>query len=176
LVFGYTPLDYSGDQVVSRTVVFNGRQYTLGTRIQSALSIQHLQLGWSYDLIRAKEGRIRVGPVVEADGFLMHGRLTAPDLATPITEVEDVSAGLPTAGVALTISPHRRVDIYGQVAGMSAGSYGYFVGSDSGVRVRPVSHLLLTAGYRTFNLHIESSADFFRTQLRGPFVGAGFWF
>jgi len=94
LVFGYTPLDYSGDQVVSRTVVFNGRQYTLGTRIQSGLSIQHLQLGWSYDLIRAKEGRIRVGPVVEADGFLMHGRLTAPDLATPITGVEDVSAGV----------------------------------------------------------------------------------
>src|SRR5262249_22614762 len=156
----------SGDQNVSRTVDFNGREYTFGTRILSDLSIHHLQLSYSYDLLRARDGVVRLGPLLEADGFVMHGRLAAPNLAAPITSTEDLSIGLPTPGLALTISPHRRIDIYGKIAGMDVGGYGYFVGSDSGVRVRAFGPLVLTAGYRTFNLHAENSLDFFRVQLR----------
>jgi hypothetical protein len=59
---------------------------------------------------------------------------------------------------------------------MQAGDYGYFVGSDSGVKVRMWKYLVLTAGYRTFNLHVENSRDFARLRLRGPFLGAGFHF
>ena len=176
LRFEYTPIDYSGDQNVSRTVVFRGRQYTVGTRVVSELEVQHLQLSWAYQFISAHNGVFRLGPMIEADGFIMRGSLAAPNLATPFSQSEDLKAGLPTVGLALDIQPHRAVDIYGQVSGMQAGSYGYFVGSDSGVKVRTWKHLLLTAGYRTFNMHIESTPDFARMRMRGPFVGAGFRF
>ena len=33
--------------------------------------------------------------------------------------------GLPTVGVALDINPHKRVNIFGAVSGLPAGSYGY---------------------------------------------------
>ena len=59
---------------------------------------------------------------------------------------------------------------------MSAGSYGYFVNSDSGVKVRVWKQLMLTAGYRTFNLHVATSQDFANFRLRGPFVGGGLRF
>jgi hypothetical protein len=59
------------------------------------------------------------------------------------------------------------------VSGMKAGSYGYFVESDAGVKVYPWRHLVVTAGYRTFNLHVESTPDFARMRMRGAFVGAG---
>ena len=176
LSFSYTPLSFSGDQNVSRTVVFNGQQYTVGTRIQSDLSIQHLQLNWTYELIHSKDGKFRLGPLVEADAFLMHGRLSAPVLSPPISEEEDLSVGLPAAGLRMLLSPLRRLDIFAQVAGMDVPGYGYFVGSDSGARVRLFQQLFLSAGYRTFNLHVENSPDFFRVQLRGPFVGAGLQF
>jgi len=176
LRFDYTPIDYSGDQTVSRTVVFRGQTYTVGTRVISDLQVRHLQLSWAYQFT-VHEGAFRIGPMVEADGFLMHGSLAAPNLKTaPFQQAEDLNAGLPTVGVAMDIQPHRRVDIYGQVSGMQAGSYGYFVESDSGVKVRAWKHVLLTAGYRTFNLHVENSPDFARLRLRGPFIGAGLRF
>jgi hypothetical protein len=76
----------------------------------------------------------------------------------------------------MNITPHRAVDIYGQVGGLKAGDYGHFVSSEVGVKVTAFRHLLLSAGYRTFNLHIESEPDFARLRLRGPFVGAGLRF
>ena len=142
----------------------------------SNLEVQHLQLGWSYQFINLGEGKFRLGPMAELNGFLMRGSLAAPDLRRPFQQTEDLKAGIPTVGVAMDIQPHRNVDIYGQVSGMKAGSYGYFVGSDSGVKVRAWKHLLLTAGYRTFNLTREYVAGLRAFAAAGPFVGAGFRF
>lgn len=172
--FSYLPIDYTGDQTVTRTILFRGQSYTVGTRVVSELEVEHLQLSWTNQFIRAGEGKFRIGPMLEADGFLMHSSLQAP--AAGFGQTEDLKAGLPTVGVAIDIQPVPWVDIYGQVSGMKAGSYGYFVESDSGVKVYPWRRLVLTAGYRTFNLHVESTPDFARMRLRGPFVGAGFRF
>ena len=174
VTFSYTPIDFTGDQNVNRTIFFRGREYTIGTRVLSELEVQHLELTWAFQFIRAGHGLFRLGPMVAAEGFLLHGSLAAP--AFNLTEKENLSVGLPTAGLALNIQPHRRVDIYGQVAGMEIGGYGYFIGSDAGVKVVPWRNLLLTAGYRTFNLHVDSAPDLARLQLRGPFVGAGLRF
>jgi hypothetical protein len=176
LRFEYTPIDYAGDRTVTRTILFHGQPFTVGTRVVSELEVQHLQLSWAYQFVNVHDGVFRIGPMVEADGFLMRGSLGAPDLAAPFRETENLSAGLPTAGLAMEIQPHPAIDIYGQAAGMQAGSYGYFVGSDSGVRVRAWKYAIVTAGYRTFNLHVENSPDFAHLRLRGPFVGAGFRF
>ena len=54
------------------------------------------------------------------------------------------------------------------MAGMKLGDYGSFVGSDAGVNVRPWKHLVLTAGYRTFNLNARVAPDFAHIRLGGP--------
>jgi hypothetical protein len=173
--FTFTPIDFTGDQVVSRTIVFRGNQYTFGTRVLSDLQVQHLQLSWAYQL-SAYDGLVKIGPLLEADGFLTSSRLQAPNLNPVVDQKEDLAAGLPTVGLALDVNPHRRVDIYGQVSGMKAGSYGYYVGSDAGVKVRAWHGLVLSAGYRNFNLHITNAPDFARLDMRGTFVGAGWRF
>jgi hypothetical protein len=170
VTFSFTPIDYTGDQNVTRTLVFRGREYTVGTRVVSDLEINHLQLEWAYQFVRVHDGMVRVGPMVGADGFLMHGTLTAPQFS--ITEKEDLSVGMPVAGLALDVMPRKWLDLYGRAAGMDAGNYGYFVGSDLGVKAT-VKHVVFTAGYRTFNLHAEHSGDFARVRVRGPFVGMG---
>jgi hypothetical protein len=171
VTFSFTPIDYTGDQTVTRTLDFRGRQYTVGTRVVSDLEINHLELRWAYQFVRLHDELVRLGPMVGADGFLMHGTLTAP--AFGITEREDLSVGLPVAGLALDVMPRKWLDIYGRAAGMDVGDYGYFIGSDAGVKAT-VKHIVLTAGYRTFNLHAAHSGDFARVRVRGVFVGAGF--
>jgi len=171
--FTYTPIDLAGDQTVTRTVVFGGRTYTIGTRIQSDLEVRQLELRWAFQFVRVADGRVRIGPAIQADGFFLRGSLRAPALSPPIAEQEDLKIGLLSPGLALDIEPLRWLDIYGRVAGIDVGGYGYYVGSESGVTVRPLRHLSLGAGYRTFNLHVDNSPDFARLQFRGPFIGAG---
>jgi len=171
LSFDYTPIDFSGDRTVTRTLVYNARTYTAGTRVISGMEVRHLQLSWTYQF-RVLENRVKFGPVVDVHGFLLKVRLQAP--AVNLDSVEDLSVGLPTVGPALEISPTHRIDIYAEAAGMSAGDYGHFIRSEVGVRVKPIRHVQFTAGYRTFNLHVDSSSDFARLHLRGPFLGAGF--
>ncbi|HKA02313.1 MAG TPA: hypothetical protein VKE70_37635 [Candidatus Solibacter sp.] len=171
VAFSYTPIDYSASQDVNRTIIFRGRQYTIGTHVDSDLKLHYLHLAWAYQFVRIRDGIVRFGPMIGADGFLMHGSLAAPSFN--ISEREDVSIGLPIVGLALDIQPRRWLGIYGQVYGMDIGDYGNFIGSDSGVKVEPVKHLLLTVGYRTFHLHVDDSPDFARLHIRGPFVGAG---
>src|SRR5262249_39792318 len=142
----------------NRTILFRGQQYTIGTRVISDLEVRQLELNWAFQFVRTHDGTLRFGPLIGADGFLLHGSLAAPNFN--ISQSEDVSVGLPVAGLALDIQPHRRIDIYGRVSGMEVGGYGYFVGGDAGVKVTPWRHLLLTAGYRTFNLHVDSAPDF----------------
>lgn len=175
LRFSYTPIEFTGDQSVTRSIFYRGTAYTFGTRIVSDLQVRHLQLDWAYQF-SARDGLVKIGPMLEADGFLMSSRLQAPALTPAVDQREALSVGLPTVGLALDLNPHRRINIYGQVAGMKAGSYGYFVGSDAGVKVRAWKGLFFTAGYRTFNLHVTSSPDFARLDMRGPILGVGWHF
>jgi hypothetical protein len=171
LSIAYTPIDFTGDQTVSRTIIFNGQPFTLGTRVVSGLEVKHLQLSWTYQF-RFAGGAVRVGPLIHANGFLLSGRLQAPVFGFDANE--DFSAGLPTVGLALDVRPHRMLELFGEASGMSAGGYGYFVSSEAGARFLPVRRTYVTAGYRTFNLHIDHTPDFARLRLRGPFVGLGF--
>ncbi len=173
LSFTYTPVDLSGDQTVSRTIVFRGQSYVVGTRVQSDLEVSHLELRWAFQFVRVADGHVRFGPMVEAEGFLLRGSLRAPELNPPVSDRETLEFGLPAPGVALDLEPRPWLDIYGRVAGMKAGGYGHHVGSESGLKLRPWRPLSLAAGYRTFNLHVENSPDFALLRLRGPFLGAG---
>jgi hypothetical protein len=127
VTFSYTPIDFTGDQNVNRTILFRGREYTVGTRVISELEVQQLQLTWAFQFIRAGHGIFRLGPMSAVNGFLLHGALAAP--AFNISEKEDLSVGLPTVGLALDIVPNRRIDIYGQVAGMDIGGTGISSGA-----------------------------------------------
>ena len=173
LRFTYTPIEYSGDIVVNRTLVFDGQQYAFGTRVLSNLKIQHLQLGWAYQFINVHKGLFKLGTLLEGNGFLFSGRLRAPNLSPAVDKQADLSVGLPTAGLALDINPHRKVNLFAEFSGMKLGKYGYFINSDAGVKIYPVSKLFVTAGYRNFNLHATVDPNFARVELRGPFVGGG---
>jgi hypothetical protein len=173
LHFSYTPIDYTGDSNVSRTLTFGGDQYTVGSRVLTDFQIQHLQLGWAYQFVNVHNGVFKLGTLLQGNGFLMKGRLRAPGLTPAIDDQEDFSVGLPTVGLAMDINPHKRVNFFADVSGIKLGKYGYFVNSDVGVKIRPAKNAFFTAGYRNFNLHAKNDPDFVRVELRGFFVGGG---
>lgn len=171
--FSYTPIDYAGETTINRTLVFGGRQYTVGARVLSEFEIQHLQLGWAWQFLNIREGAFKLGPVLAGQGFLFRGRLRAPDLQPAVDQEEELMGGLPTVGLAMDINPHRRVNLFADVSGIKLGKYGYFVTSDAGVKIMPARVGFFTVGYRNFNLDLKNEPDFARVILRGVFVGGG---
>jgi len=171
--FDFTPIRYSGDHNVSRTIVFNGRTYTFGTRLLSGIDLNCLRFGWSYFFVNAAEGRLKIGSILEANGFLQNLSLQAPALG--IAQNAAVSVGAPAIGMTAEYGL-RRFQIRGEVAGTPAGRYGYFLRSEAGVRLAVSRHLGIAAGFRTFQLHADYRPDFVRLSLNGPFVGASVGF
>ncbi|HTM49192.1 MAG TPA: hypothetical protein VL285_10940 [Bryobacteraceae bacterium] len=172
LRFAFTPIRYSGDQDVNRTIVFGGRTYSLGTRVVSNVDVDALRLTWTHFFLRTE--RLRLGPLLEANGFLQSATLSAPALS--FLQSNSLSVGAPAFGLAAEVTSGRIWKIVGEAAGTPAGRYGYFIRSEAAVKLTPLPHAGITAGYRLFDLHADYQPDFARLRVHGPFVGVSLRF
>jgi hypothetical protein len=182
----YTLAEYTGDQSVTRTIDFNGKSYTLGSRVESKLDLQYFGLGWIWQFISMADERIKLGTVLELKGVSADVSLKAPSLG--YDENENFIGGLPVAGLALELAPFKdfkarerqtvwsRINFFAEASGMSAGSYGYFVDAEAGIKISPLKHLTITGGWRLIDIKAEDKPDFAKLRLKGPFASATFRF
>ncbi len=176
LRISYVQMGYDGDRNVQRTIDFSGKTYTVGARVVSAIEFKDLRVGWGYQFINVAEGKFRVGTLLAAHCLWLKASLAAPDLRPPISESEKAVAPLPTVGIALDINPDPKVNISGDFSGITIGKYGYALDGELALKVLPVRHLGLTAGYRLFRLNPKFDPDYVLVRISGPFVGASFRF
>src|SRR5688572_14200987 len=54
--FGYTPIKYEGDTILTRSIVFNGQRYTVGLPVMSELRWNSWRFGIEYDFISRPQG------------------------------------------------------------------------------------------------------------------------
>jgi hypothetical protein len=174
LQFAFDRLLFTGDQPVTRTVEFNGDIYTIGTRVVTDAKINHVTFGWNYPVVRAADGRFRLGPLVQGHGFWWDASLAAPSLNQRGADKRTI--GFPTVGLATEIVAHRRLLLFGEASGITAGKYGSVYNLEAGVRVSPVTHLNLIGGFRVFDVNAKFEPDYARLRITGPFVGAGVQF
>ncbi len=167
----YTQVDYSGAKDITKTVEFSGKSYTAGTRVNSGFDITYLRLGWIWQFINLGE-KVKLGPIIEGKGIMADISLEAPDLSPAISESKELIGGLPTAGLALNISPIDKLDIFAEISGLPAGSYGYFFDAEAGIKFSPLDNLDILGGFRVIDIKVEYSDDLAKAQISGPFVGA----
>jgi len=172
LRLAYTQIDYSGDKDIARILEFNGKTYTLGTRVITDLKVNYLKLGWIWQFIHTADGVFKLGTVLEAKGFWTDTSLKAPNMIPPIDESKKLVAGLPTVGLAIDINPHEIVNIFGEVSGLPAGKYGYFFDGEAGVKIIPIKNFSIVGGYRLFDIKADDDPNYAKLRISGPFVGA----
>jgi hypothetical protein len=167
----YTQAGFEGDENVDRTIEFHGRTYTVGTRVETDLKVKYLRLGWAWQFIDIGKGAVKLGTLLEGKGFWIKASLDAPDLSPPVKESKKFLFGLPTIGVALDINPHKIVNIFGEVSGLPAGSYGYVYDAEAGIKLIPVKFLSIIGGYRIFDVKARDDPDYGKLRFHGPFGG-----
>ena len=168
----YTQAGFEGDETLTRTIEFDGKTYTVGTRVETDVKVRYLRLGWAWQFIDIGKGAVKLGPLLEGKGFWGKVSLEAPDLSPSIKESEKFLFGLPTIGIALDIHPHKMVNIFGEASGLTAGSYGFIYDAEAGIKLIPIKFLSIIAGYRIFEIKAEHNHDYAKLRFHGPFVGA----
>ncbi|MCU0650799.1 MAG: hypothetical protein MUC52_01000 [Candidatus Omnitrophica bacterium] len=182
----YTQAEFDGDQTVSQTITFDGKTYTAGAQVKSNLDLQYFGLGWIWEFINTMDEKVKIGTILEAKGFAGEASLDAPALS--ISESTDFIAGLPTAGLSFTVNPFKdsapyksrnmltELSFYGEAAGMSAGTYGYFLDAEAGVKWAPVKNVSVSGGYRMVSMKAEDDPDYAKLELKGWFAGCSIRF
>ncbi len=172
----YVKMDYSADQDVERTILFNGQQYTVGTRVATKLNLEYWRYGWIWQFLGGPYSKVRFGTLLEAKRISVDASLAAPELVPPVAERKKISRTLPTVGLALDINPTRTFNVFAELSGISGGSRGHALDGEAGVKVGLGSHLFLSAGYRYFDLEVNDDPDFAKLKDSGPFVGGALRF
>jgi hypothetical protein len=170
LTLSYTPVDYSTDTRINRTVEFGGQTYSVNSRVIGDLKMQYLKLGWTWQFINLERGMFKLGTLVEGKGFWGDVTLAAPEQSPPIKETRSFFAVLPALGLALDVNPVPFLNFYGEFSGMTALQYGYLWEGEAGVRFIPFRNFTISGGYRIFNVEARDDPDFARIRLSGPFV------
>jgi len=172
----YVKMDYSANQDVTRTILFNGQLYTVGTRVLTKLNLEYWRYGWVWEFVGGRSSKVSFGTLLEAKKISVDAGLSAPELAPPVDEKKSFSATVPSIGLVLDINPSRVLNIFAEASGMSWGDRGHAVDGEAGLKLILGSHLVVTGGYRYFDLEVKDEPDFAKLKNSGPFLGAGLRF
>ena len=172
----HVKMDYSADQDVTRTILFNGQLYTVGTRVLTKLNLEYWRYGWVWEFVGGRSSKVSFGTLLEAKKISVDAGLSAPELAPPVDEKKSFSATVPSIGLVLDINPSRALNIFAEASGMSWGDRGHAVDGEAGLKLVLGSHLVVTGGYRYFDLEVKDKPDFAKLKNSGPFLGAGLRF
>jgi len=168
----YTQAGFEGDEYLNRTIEFDGQTFPVGTRVETDVKVRYLRLGWAWQFIDIGKGAVKLGTLLEGKGFWGKVSLEAPDLSIPVRESKKFLFGLPTIGVALDINPHKMVNIFGEISGLTAGRYGYTYDAEAGIKLIPFKFFSIVGGYRIFDVKAKHNSDYAKLRLHGPFAGA----
>jgi hypothetical protein len=166
--FGYTPIKYEADTILSRTIVFNGQRYDVGLPVQSQFDWKAWRFGLQYDFLYAERGFL---------GFVAEAKYTDVnvELNSPITsEFANVKAPIPTIGVAGRVYVARNVAINGELTGLKLAyedNEGTYVDFDLGATVNIGNHFGVQGGYKSLNVDYVIDDDLGDFNLKGLYFG-----
>ena len=173
---GYVTMNYSADQDLQRTVVFNGTTYTVGNRVITKLALDYWRFGWIWYFAGTSSDPVQFGSLLEAKTISMDASVAAPNLTPLVLNAKKFASTLPSVGLVLDVRPSRTVDVYVEASGVSAGTYGRGVDAEAGIKLIPAQNVSLSAGYRYFDLEAKDDPDFAKIKNAGPYASVALRF
>jgi hypothetical protein len=168
----YSSFDFAGDARLDRPISFSGTSFQLEAQVASVLELEYGGLGLGWQLLSTSDGRLRLGPLVEARGLRGEARISADVLGTLTLDArEEFELGYAAAGLALDVEPSRRVHVYAVWTTTVQLDEGDLTDAELGLRFYPLDSLALTVGYRRLDIEARDGNEVYDLQLDGPFFG-----
>lgn len=172
----YLPMSFSGEKTGTTAITYGGQTFTAGTKLQTELKMDALDIGLFYDLpfiSTATAGILDVEIGLNVRSLSFSGKLTGTVAGTANTAVEKAaSIPVPMLYVGLGIYPIKLISLNAQVKTLSMGGNSITEwGAEMGIHPIPVLYLAL--GYSSQTITLDS--DNLKTDIRfsGPYAAIG---
>jgi hypothetical protein len=113
---GKVPVAYVESTRLARPLVFGGRTFSPGTDATADLHWDIWRYGYEYDMVSKPRGYF--GIIAEVKHNRVKTDLSAREGALSVATLNDVTAPIPTMGVATRIYPHRLVAVTAELTGI----------------------------------------------------------
>ncbi len=171
--FGYTSLELTADARLDREVTFGGTTFRLDAQVASLLDLEYGGLGFAWQLLATGDGRVRLGPLIEARGLRGEAAIRSRLLdLIPLRAAEEFEVAFTSAGFVLDVEPTRRLHLHAQWKTTVETDDGDLTDLEAGLRYFPVDALAVTAGYRRLEIDFQDGDESFDLELDGPYLGA----
>jgi hypothetical protein len=168
LDLGYTKIDYSGSNVLTRDIVFNGKTYSIGDLVSSSIEYKMIDFHYQYDFIDLENvlAGFSLGGVLQVK--YLDGEVSLK--TTGLDEKEDFTLPIPMVGLNLhigIIADILEARVRGTIMTYSGNSMYELMGDISWT---PFPFIGIHGGYKTFVIDVEEEDALLDYNMSGPFA------
>lgn len=174
LSFQYTPVEYSGNTTLNKTILFNGKTYPVNSPTQSNLKFNMLDLEYQYDVLNfEKEAGVSLGVIGRVKYLEGDARLAIPEFQSQAT----FRATVPMIGLGFHWGIlGNMLEFRAKVSGMAYSASNALFEGLTDLAFAPLPFVDIRVGYRLVKLDVDQSDVYLKSQFQGPYgaVSVGF--
>ena len=168
LDLGYTKIDYSGSNVLTRTIIFDGKPYSSGDLVSSSIEFKMIDFHYQYDFIDLENALagFSLGAVLQVK--YLDGEVSLK--TTGLDEKEDFTLPIPMVGLNLhigIIADILEARVRGTIMTYSGDSM-YELMAD--LSFTPLPFIDIHGGYKTFVIDVEEEDAILDYDMSGPYA------
>ena len=170
LSLNYLPIEFSGTGTMKINGTFNGQNFTTNDAVHSELNVNLYDVGLTYYLLNMDDLPTRVQLGVELAVKVADAEVKFNDKTAGFSETQSQTVPIPTVGARARIALSDYLGVVGRVGYMEYDS-NHFTDAEGQIEFSPLPAVGIYAGYRYFDLKIDESDLFVKTEFSGPFGG-----
>jgi outer membrane protein len=168
LDLGYTKVDYSGSNVLTRDIVFEGKTYSIGDLVSSSIEYKMIDFHYQYDFIDLENALagFSLGGVFQVK--YLDGEVSLK--TTGLDEKEDFTLPIPMVGLNLhigIIADILEARVRGTIMTYSGDTMYELMGDISWT---PFPFIGIHGGYKTFVIDVEEEDALLDYDMSGPYA------
>lgn len=173
LSFAFTPLSFSGQGLLTRTINYNGNTFAAGTTASSEFKADLYDLNYTYFMINMDDlpSRFQLGLEASVKIFNVKTKMSDGTISTS----KNATLAIPTAGLRGRVALADFIGLTGHFSYLGyAGNF--FTDADVQLEFSPLPLLGINAGYRYIKVKLDTNNLLADATFKGPFVGLFFRF
>ena len=167
---GYLPISFSGDGILTETVIFNGQTFPVGTDVESDIDLDLYDVALAWHVINLDDlpVRFQLGP--ELSVKIIDADISMEAVGFSFKEDESAVIPVPTVGLRSRIAFGDYFGVVGRVGYLEYDDNS-LLDVDAQIELSPIPLVGIFAGYRYIDMDVDESGIYIDAKMKGFFGG-----
>jgi outer membrane protein len=166
----YLPLRFSGEEILTEAIVFNGQTFGVGSEVESDIDLDYYDVSLAWHVVNFDDlpVRLQIGPelsvkVVDAD-------VSMEEKGSNIKEDDSMLVPVPTIGARSRVALSDYLGLVGRLGYLEYDDNS-LLDLDAQIEFSPLPLVGIYAGYRYLNMDVDESEVLIDAKLDGFYGG-----